>query len=434
MTAGLRLYLAGQLASVTFSFAQVVAVSVIAVGLGPSALGWVVAAQFLPSLLLGPYCGALADRYDRRMLLMRVEAGLGVVAIAYTFGAVSDRLGLPLLLTLASSWGLLNALDTPVRRSLVPSLMPGASLRTSALSNLVVLAGMTVGSAAGGVVFAWAGPEWVFAANAASFAVDVLVLHRLRHHISPADVVTRARGQVREGLQYLLARPQLRRPMAAFAIIGTFAVTFQVSVPLLVTGAFDRGAGAVGAAFAALSFGALAGAAWTVSRSEARDLLPPAAAALGLAFAGAVVAPDFALALAAVGAIGAAWSVYLTATVALFQEVNPLFMGRVMAVFALLMIGSTPIGGPIANALAIALDPRAPFVLGAVASGIGLLLLRRTDDRGWGGSAVDDGLPPLAVRPAEPARPGPPRPPRSGRSPSRCRRPAGRGTPPRATH
>jgi MFS family permease len=120
----LRRYLIGQLPSVTCSWAQVVALSWVVVERNPHALGWVTALQFLPSLVLGPWFGAVADRHDRRRLLMLAEAGLGLVALTYTVVSAIDALTLPWIFVLATAWGVVNALDTPARRALIPMLVP----------------------------------------------------------------------------------------------------------------------------------------------------------------------------------------------------------------------------------------------------------------------------------------------------------------------
>ena len=124
-----RRYLAGQLPSVTCSWAQVVAVSWVVVQLDPQALGWVVALQFLPTLLLGPWLGAVVDRHDRRVLLLLAEAGLGLVALGYAVAALAAGLTLPVVAGLATAWGVLDALDTPARRALVPMLVPRDAAR-----------------------------------------------------------------------------------------------------------------------------------------------------------------------------------------------------------------------------------------------------------------------------------------------------------------
>lgn len=165
-----RRYLAGQLPSVTCSWAQVVALSWVVVKLDPHALGWIVVAQFLPSLALGPWFGAVVDRHDRRRLLIFAEAGLGLVALGYATALMAGVLTLPLIYALASVWGVINALDTPARRALVPMLVPcEVAASASALTGSVLVLGMAAGTALGGVLVTVAGAVVTFAVNAASF-------------------------------------------------------------------------------------------------------------------------------------------------------------------------------------------------------------------------------------------------------------------------
>ncbi len=193
-----RRYLIGQLPSITCSWAQVVALSWVVVHRDPAALGLVVALQFTPSLVLGPWFGTVADRYDRKRILMLAEAGLGAVAAAYAVAAATGRLTVPVVCLLATIWGVVNALDTPARRALVPLLVPsGQAARASALTGIVLLLGMTAGSAVGAGLVAGAGVASTFAVNAGSFALDVALLSTIRAGTSPR--VPRARGQLREG-------------------------------------------------------------------------------------------------------------------------------------------------------------------------------------------------------------------------------------------
>ena len=115
-SAPFRRYLLGQLPSLTGSWAQVVALSWWVVSLDPKALGWVVALQFLPSLVLGPWFGVVADRHNRRRLLMLAECGLGLIAAGYALASLAGVLTLPVIYVLATAWGVINALDTPARR------------------------------------------------------------------------------------------------------------------------------------------------------------------------------------------------------------------------------------------------------------------------------------------------------------------------------
>ncbi|HEV8275165.1 MAG TPA: MFS transporter [Streptosporangiaceae bacterium] len=364
----LRRYLAGQLPSVTCSWAQVVALSWVVVELDRRALGWVVALQFLPSLVLGPWFGAVADRHDRRRLLILAESGLGLVALAYAVASAADVLTLPVIYVLAAVWGVINALDTPARRALLPALVPPErAASASALAGTVLLLGMTAGSALGGALAATAGVTAAFAVNAASFLADVILLHTIRPGALP--LVRRAPRQVRDGLGYVWHTPALRAPLLALVVIGTLAFTMQVSVPTLIRGSFGGGPSLIGTAFTAMTVGSLAGALAAAARGR------PGPWALGLAatiMAGSMavtaVAPTVPVTLVGLAGVGLAWSLVLTSVIAVLQSADPRMLGRVMSLFAVVLLGSTSAGGPIASTLASSIGPRAPFVLGAGAA------------------------------------------------------------------
>ncbi|TVZ02017.1 hypothetical protein EAS64_31855 [Trebonia kvetii] len=199
--------------------------------------------------------------------------------------------------------GCTQALDTPARGALIPALMPGAAARSSALSGLVLLTGMTAGSALGGWLVAARGPGWVFVLNAVSFAADVVILHALARRVPAPPRLPRTPGQVRQGIRYVTAMPSLRAAMSALTVIGTLAITFQVSIPLLITGTFGGGPAQVGEAFTAVSAGALAGAIWTATRPPRRPITAPAAAALAAGLAGVAAAPHLVVALSVLGVV-----------------------------------------------------------------------------------------------------------------------------------
>lgn len=362
-----RRYLAGQLPSVTCSWAQVVALSWVVVQLDPGALGWVVALQYAPSLLLGPWFGALVDRYDRRRLLMLAEAGLGLIATAYAVLAYAGTLTMPWVFALAAVWGVVNALDTPARRALVPMLLPPElATISSALTGTVMLLGMSVGSALGAALVASAGPTVAFAVNAASFFADVVVLWTIR--VGPSPRIARAAGQVRDGLRYVWETPALRTAVLAIAVVATFGFTLQVSVPIFVEGSLRGGPGLVGIAFTTSATASLLGA---ITAAAMGGTGPKALtrACLGMAAGLAVVAvaPSFPFALVGLAVVGFAWSILITSVIAVLQTAEPSMTGRVMALFAGILIGGMAAGGPITSTIGTLAGPRAVFVVGVVA-------------------------------------------------------------------
>jgi MFS family permease len=367
-SAAFRRYLIGQLPSVTCSWAQVVALSWIVVDRAPAALGWVVALQFTPSLVLGPWFGTLADRYDRKRILMLAETGLGIVATGYAVAAATGRLTLPLVGLLATLWGIINALDTPARRALVPMLVTtGQAASAAALTGVVLLLGMTAGSALGAGLVALAGPAVAFAVNAASFGLDVAVLATIRTDASPR--LARAPRQLREGLAYVWRTPRLRMPLIALALLATLAFTVQVSAPILLRTSFAAGPSLVGAAFTASTAGGLVGALVATGRTASGpQRLRLASTLMAAALIVTAAAPAVPVALAGLAGIGFSWSLFIASAVAILQTAEPSLLGRVMSWLAVVLIGGTAAGGPLAGTVAALCGPRTPFIVGAAAA------------------------------------------------------------------
>lgn len=367
-TPAFRRYLLGQLPSITCSWAQVVALSWVVVGLDPGALGWVVALQFVPSLLLGPWFGAIADRHDRRRLLMLGEAGLGLVALSYALVSATGGLQLPMIYLLATAWGVLNALDTPARRALVPMLVPRElAANAAALSGTVLLIGMTAGSALGAALVAAAGPTTAFAVNAASFFADVLLLWTIRVAASPR--VVRAPGQIRAGLRYAWHTPALRIALLSIATIATFSFTLQVSVPIFVQVSLAGGPSLIGLAFTAGTAGSLLGAvAATALGMPGPRRLSWAAAGMAASLAITATAPGVPVALLGLGGVGFGWSILIAAVIAILQTADPSMTGRIMATLGVVLLGGMAAGAPLTSAIISLAGPRLALIVGALAA------------------------------------------------------------------
>jgi MFS family permease len=363
-----RRYLIGQVPSVICSWIQVVALSVVVVERAPAALGWVVALQFLPSLLLGPWFGAVVDRHDRRSLLMLAEVGLGAVATAFAVLSTMDRLSMGFVYAMATVWGLFNALDTPARRALIPSLVPrDQAARASSLAATGMLVAMMAGSALGALLVARVGPTVAFGVNALSFAVDVGILATIRVSASPR--VARAPGQIRDGLRYVGRTARLRDPLLTLAVIATLAFNIQASVPVYVRSVLHGGPGLIGSALTAVTAGSLIGALAAVARGAPRPhTVGRTVAAIAVALITVAAAPTAPFAFLALVGMGLAWSFLLAMVVATLQEAEPVMMGRVMSLFATVLIGGMAIGGPIVTLEVAVAGPRAPFLIGAAAA------------------------------------------------------------------
>jgi MFS family permease len=214
---------------------------------------------------------------------------------------------------------------------------------------------------------ATAGPAAAFAVNAASFGFDVAVLATIRAGASPR--LARAPGQMREGLAYVWRTPRLRLPLLALALLTTLAFTVQVSAPILLRTTFAAGPSLVGAAFTAATAGGLGGALAAANLAAPGPrrlrLASTLMAAALLVTAGAPAAP---VALAGLAGIGFSWSLVIASTIAILQTAEPALLGRVMSWFAVVLIGGSAAGGPLAGTVAALGGPRAPFIVGTAAA------------------------------------------------------------------
>jgi MFS family permease len=368
-----RLYFIGQVISVSGSWMQRVAQSWLVLHLTGSgvALGIVSALQFLPMLVLGAWGGVMADRVDKRRVLMLTQAMMGFLALALGVVTLTGSVRLWMVYLLALLLGLVTAMDNPARQSFVMEMVGRAQVTNAVSLNSAVFTGArVVGPAIAGIVISLVGTGWCFIINAASFAAVVLALVAMDpSRLERAQATTRRRGLVMEGLRFVWSRPDIRLPLGILAVVGTLALNWTVILPLLARNTFHGDAGTYGLLFAMLGLGSLGGALFTASRREPSGrLLLVALAAFGVLMLGAALAPTLPLELAALILTGMAALVFQTTANSLIQlRSEPALRGRVMSLYAVLFIGTTPIGAPIVGWAAQQAGPRAALVLGAAA-------------------------------------------------------------------
>jgi MFS family permease len=366
-----RLYFIGQVVSVSGSWMQRVAQSWLVLHLTGSgvALGIVSALQFLPMLVLGAWGGVLADRVDKRRVLMLTQAVMGFLALALGVVTLTGSVRLWMVYLLALLLGLVTAMDNPARQSFVMEMVGRGQLTNAVSLNSAVFTGArVVGPAIAGIVISLVGTGWCFVINAISFGAVVLALVAMDPSLlQRSQAPARRRGLVMEGLRFVWSRPDIRLPLAILAVVGTLALNWTVILPLLARNTFHGDAGTYGLLFAMLGLGSLAGALFTASRREPSGrLLLAALAAFGVLMLGAALAPTLPVELAALIFTGMAALVFQTTANSLIQlRSEPALRGRVMSLYAVLFIGTTPIGAPIVGWAAQEAGPRAALVLGA---------------------------------------------------------------------
>ena len=369
-----RLFFFGQLVSVAGTWMQTVAQSFVVLDLTHSGtqLGLTTAARFLPMFVFGPLGGVFADRMDRRRVLYVTQALSGLLAgvFAVTVGTHSIRLWIVYLLALAL--GFVNVFDNPARQSFISEMVSTGDLPNAVTLNSVAANMARVfGAALGGVIAAAIGLALCFTFNALSFGAVLLSLAAMRSsELFPAERVSRQKKQVRQGLRYVRNTPELLIPLLMIAVVGTLAWEFQVSLPLMASEVFHGGAGSYGVMASVMGGGAVVGGLISAARARPRArALCVAAIGWGIAILAAAVAPSFALELAALVFVGYGSITFNSlAKTTLQLAAKPEMRGRVMALWALAWMGSTPIGGPIVGWTGQAIGARWALVIGSVAT------------------------------------------------------------------
>jgi MFS family permease len=383
-----RRYIGGQSVSLVGTWMQTVAQSWLVLQLSGSgtALGLVVALQTLPVLLLGPYGGVVADRVDKRKLMIGLQSMMGVLALVLGVLTLTGAVRLWMVFALAFLLGLNNCFENPARQSFILEMVGPKHLRNAvSLNSVMVNVARAVGPAVAGIIIAAGGTGICFLINAGSFVAVVVSLLMLdTAALSPAPPAVRAPGQLREGFAYVRRTPEIGVPLLMMALVGCLAYEFQVVLPVVAKSTFGGGAQAYGLMTGAMGVGAVVGGLYVAARGKTglRAMVTSSflfAVVLFLA-AGAPTLPLELVALALVGGISVGFLSKGNSTLQL--SAAPSMRGRVMALWAVAFLGSTPIGGPIAGAVAEHLGGRSGLVLAAlacvVAALLGTVVLRRT--------------------------------------------------------
>ncbi|PRZ44195.1 putative MFS family arabinose efflux permease [Antricoccus suffuscus] len=383
-----RLYFSGQAVSMIGTWMQRVAQSWLVLQLTGSgtALGVVVAMQTLPVLLLGPYGGVVADRLDKRKLMIGLQSMMGVLALALGVLTVTGTITIWMVYGLALLLGLNTCFENPARQSFILELVGPDDLRNAvSLNSVLVNVARAIGPAVAGLVIATGGLGICFLVNAVSFIPVVASLMRLDvSALQPSEPAVRAKGQMREGFSYVWRTPELRAPLLMMALVGCLAYEFNVVLPIVAEQTFNGGAQTFGFMTAAMGVGAVVGGLFVAARgTTGLRALITSAGVFGLAILAAALAPYLWIEMIALALVGAASISFMARGNSTLQlEAAPTMRGRVMALWAVAFLGSTPIGGPIAGWITEQFGGRAGLILGAaacfVAVGLGEWISRRS--------------------------------------------------------
>jgi MFS family permease len=369
-----RRYFAGQVVSITGNWMQTVAEMWLMIQLTGSgvSVGLTAGLQFLPILLFGAWGGLLADRMPKRRLLMITQSLMALPALTLWALTTGGAVEVWMVYALVLARGAVNAVDNPARQSFAIEMV-GADhvVNAVALNSVIIHTARILGPAAAGLTIALIGVGPCFLVNSISFAAMLLALKGMDpERLHTPDVAVRARGQLRSALRYVARTPSLRIPLAMMAVVGTLSFNFQVLLPLLASFTWHGTAALYTALAVAMGIGSVTGALAAGARGRVGPrLLVAAAAAFGVAELLVAVAPTVELQLLALVPLGAV-SVTFAAGInsSLQLAVDPAMRGRVMALYSVVFLGSTPIGAPLVGWIAELAGPRAGLVVGALAA------------------------------------------------------------------
>ncbi len=376
-----RKYLAGSFVSNIGTWMQRIAQDWLVLELSGGsglAVGITTGLQFLPMLLLSPYGGLIADRFNKQQILKITQSWLALCAAALGVLAVTGLATTEHVYVIAFAFGLGTAFDNPARQSFVsevagPDHLPNAI----GLNSATFHAGRLVGPALAGLLIGVVGSGWAILANALSYAAFIAALLMLdRRLLRTTPPSPRAKRQIREALAYLRSKPSMVLVMWVVFFVGIFGMNFQMTSVLMAQQEFHRNAQAYGILVTLMAAGSLAGA-LTAARRRSRPsprLVVGMAVMFGLVVAASGLMPSYAAYAAVLPILGLVTLLTLTAANASIQlTVDPLRRGRVMALYIMVLMGGTAIGSPILGWVAESMGPRWALIGGGAATVLGVL-------------------------------------------------------------
>lgn len=370
-----RLFIMGQAISLCGTWMQTIGLSWLILSMTHSGtqLGLIIAAQYLPILLFGAWGGVLADRFNKRHVLYITQSLAGMLALILGLLVVTHSVQIWMLFVLAAALGLVTVADNPTRQSFVIEMAGPDHVRNAVtLNSIMVNAARVIGPSIAGVLIATIGTGACFIANAVSYIAVLIALAAMRRkELYPAPVAAKGPGQVKAGLRYVWSEPKLKATLLMMLIIGTFAFEFSVVFPLFATGTLHGNAATYSAMMTAMGIGAVIGGLYTAgSTSKLRESqLFWVALFFGVSTIATALMPTLGLILFVLVLVGALSVVFIAlGNTTLQLTSDPTMRGRVMALWAIAFLGTTPIGGPIMGYICQHTNPRIGLAVGGLSS------------------------------------------------------------------
>lgn len=379
-----RLYAIAQLVSNTAGWMQRIAVDWLVLEItGSIALvGLTVAIQFLPTLLLGAWAGVLADRMNKRMVLLACQAGIAIFSGLLAALAITGNAELWSVYALVAGIGILIVFDSPARAVFVTEMVGARQLRNAISFNASIFhLGALVGPAIGGVLIVAIGSGWAIAVNVAACLVGIVLLLAMRpHELAITPRATKAKGQVREALRYVMRKPAIFWTMVMVLFVAMFGMPMPTLLAGMADSVYETGASGYGLYNSLAAIGALSGALLSTRRSGLRlRTIVFSALLYGLTFTLAGLAPFYPLFLGLLVGIGLTRLLTMTAAETMVQlSTNLAIRGRVMSLWVMVVVGGQAIGGPIVGFIAENLGSRTAMVICGVVPAVAALALAAT--------------------------------------------------------
>jgi MFS family permease len=369
-----RLYYIGQIISTSGTFMQSVAQAWLVLKLTNSgtALGIVSALQYIPILIFGTVGGVIADRFPKRTILFFTQTIAGVLALILGILVHTNLVALWMVYILAFCLGWVNVFDNPARQTFVIEMVGDDNLRNAVTlySGLVNLS-RVIGPAIAGGLITFIGLAPCFILNGFSY-VAVIIMLALMHteELSISPPPPEMKGQLREGIQYVLSTPLLRNTLLMMALVGTFTFEFQVSLPLIAQYVFNGDARSYAFLSGALGVGAvIGGLAIAGQKKNTPSTLVIAGFLFGVTVLAAAFMPTLTLSGLALAFVGASMIFYTSLGNSIIQlGSSPQMRGRVMSFWSIAFLGTTTIGGPAVGWFAEVAGPRWGLALGGFAA------------------------------------------------------------------
>jgi MFS family permease len=335
-----------------------------------TALGTVTGLQFLPFLLLAPWTGLIADRFAKRRVLLLTQSMLALNSLVLGVLAVTGSAQLWHVYVAALLQGITTAVDNPARQAFVAEMVPDDKIANAvALNSASFNSGRLVGPGVAGLVIAAWGTGEALLLNTLTFLFVIAALLLVR----PAELrpvpAAKGRGGIRQGFAYVRRRRDIQLVLVLVFVLGTFGMNFQITMALMATQVYDKGAGEFGLLGSIMAVGSLAAALLAARRRVPRlRVLLLALAGFVVAAALAATAPTYWLFAAALVPVGLTALTAMTTANAMVQtRVAPEMRGRVMALYMAILMGGTPVGAPMIGWVAEQFGPRWTIGVGSVA-------------------------------------------------------------------